>query len=110
MSGRQNSFDRVAQLALAATLMGQRQEFDGDLAGDLLGQLGDQRFEGAPVGRAREELVAIDEVQECQGLSTQRVDDMAVVDHLVVPPVRMGPSLGSVMTSVPPMKISSRSS
>ncbi len=48
------------------------------------GSWGDQRFEGAPVGRAREELVAIDEVQECQGLSTQRVDDMAVVDHLVV--------------------------
>jgi len=48
----------------------------------------EQEFEGAAVGVAREELGAIDEVQQRHRLAAQAVDDVAVVDDMPVLAVR----------------------
>ena len=79
------------QLGLAAALVGERQQVDHDPAGLPLRQGFPERLEGAPVGLAREELVAVDEVEQRHRLAAQRVDDVTVVDDLVVPAVRVRP-------------------
>lgn len=43
---------------------------------------------------AREELIAIDEVQERHRLAAERMDHMAIVDDLAVLAVGMGPPAG----------------
>jgi len=44
----------------------------------------------APIGRPREQLVAIDEVQERHRLPLERVDDVPVVDDVATPPTGLG--------------------
>jgi hypothetical protein len=82
--------------------MGERQQAHGDAAGVFLALLGEQRLEGARVGRGAEQLIAVDEVEERHWLSAQRMDDVAVVDdvsglcHVAVPRARRGGASGIV--------------
>ena len=64
--------------------MGKRQQAHHGAAGMLLAPLGEQRLEGARVSAAREQLVAIDQVEERHRLLAQRVDDVTVVDDVSV--------------------------
>src|SRR5260370_32815055 len=48
----------------------------------LLGVGGQQRLEGALIGTAREELLAIDQVEQSHRLAAQGMDDMPVIDDL----------------------------
>ena len=72
--------------------MGERQQPDGHLAGAAQIALLLQRLEGAPIGGAGEQLVAIDEVGERHRLAPQRVDDVVVIDHMAALDVGHGPS------------------
>ncbi len=72
-------------------VMGEREEVDGDAAGLSLGKRGTQGLEGVPIGWAREEPVAVDEVEQRHRLAPEGVDDVVVVDDLIVPSVRMSP-------------------
>ena len=74
----------IGQFALAAALVGQGQQLDHDAAGLPLRQPFQEGIEGSPIGLAREELVAIDEVEQRHRLAAQRMDDMPIVDDLVV--------------------------
>ena len=56
------------------------------------GRRSTQGIEGPPVGLAREQPVAIDEVEQRHGLAAQGMDDVVVVDDLVVPAVADGPA------------------
>lgn len=58
----QNPIQFFSQFAFTTAIMRQCQQLDSDLAGDLLGELGNQSLEGAPIGRQRKEFVAIDKV------------------------------------------------
>ena len=49
-------------------------------------------LEGAPIGRAREQLIAVDQVEQRHGLAAQRVDDVAVVDDVAALAVRDRPA------------------
>ena len=50
----------------------------------------EQRVEGAAVGVAREQLIAVDEVQQGHRLAAQGMDEMVIVDHVATAPVAMG--------------------
>ena len=45
---------------------------------------GQQRLEGAGIGAAREQLVAIDQIEQRHRLAAQRMDDVPVVDDVAV--------------------------
>ena len=79
----------IGQLGLAAALVGQGEKIDHDAAGLPLRQPLQEHVEGSPIGLAREQLVAIDQVEQRHRLAAQRMDDMAVVDDLVVLAVGM---------------------
>ena len=49
--------------------MGERQQVDGDAAGPGVGQRGAQRLEGASVGRAGEQAVAVGQAEQRHGLA-----------------------------------------
>jgi len=82
--GLERPIDGVGEIGLAVLLMGERQEGDREPAGAALVLLLQSLLEAAPVWLAREQRVAVDEVQERHGLLLQRVDDMAVVDDVDV--------------------------
>ena len=60
-AGIEFDVDRVGELGLARTIVSERQQPDHGAAGLLLAVAGQQRLEGALVGAAREELLAIDQ-------------------------------------------------
>ena len=62
--------------------MSERQKFDHDLASLSLGPFGEQMFEGALVGRAREELIAVDQIEESHRLSPERMHDVPSYSHI----------------------------
>lgn len=64
--------------------MRERQQADHGATCPLVADLGQQCLEGALVGISREQLVAIDEVEQRHRLPAQRVDDMPVIDHVCV--------------------------
>src|SRR4029077_16067280 len=43
-----------------------------------------ERVEGSPVSVAWKQLIAVDEAEQRHRLPAQRMDDMAIVNHLVV--------------------------
>ena len=53
----------LGKFALAASVMGQRQQLDHDLAGLLVGKLVYEGIEGSAVFLPGEELVAVDEIK-----------------------------------------------
>ena len=57
------------ELGLASTLMRERQEPDHGAARRLLAVAGQQRLEGAPVSAAREELLAVDQIEQGHGFA-----------------------------------------
>lgn len=74
----------VGQFALAAPLVGERQQIDHEATGLPLRQPGQEHLEGAPVGVTGKELVSIDQAEQRHRLLAQRMDDMAVVHDLVM--------------------------
>ena len=74
--------DRGGEIGLAAALVGYRQRADHELAGDLLRQGLHGGVVEPAIGVAREELVTVDEPGQRARLGPERVDDVAVVDHM----------------------------
>ena len=72
------------EFGLAAALMGERQEIDHQPAGRLFWDLFEQPVEGLAIGVAREELVAVDEIEQRHGFAPQGVDHMAIIDDMGV--------------------------
>ena len=64
--------------------MSQRQQPDHRAARLLFTTTGQQRFEGAPVGAAREELLTIDQIEQGHRLAAQGMDDVPVIDDMRV--------------------------
>src|SRR5690348_10304867 len=56
--------DGLGELGLAGTIVSKRQQPDHSAACLLLAVTGQQRFEGALIGAAREELLTIDQVEQ----------------------------------------------
>ena len=110
LPGLQIGGEQIGEFGLAAALMGQGEQVDHDAAGLLLRQPLQEGVEGSAIGFAREQLVAIDEVEQRHRLAAQRVDHMPIVDDLVVLAAGMARPRGSVIRCVPPMNRSSRSS
>ena len=73
--------------------------------------LGQQRLEGAGIGAAREQLIAVDQIEQRHRLPAQRVDDVTIVDDVAALAARdAGRPRRSVISGVEPRKHSSRSS
>src|SRR4051795_8727770 len=83
-ASREILVERLGEVGLAAPLVAQRQQADHGLAGLAVGLCREQRLEGAGIGGAGEELVAVDEVKQRHGLVLQGMDDVAIVDHMAV--------------------------
>ena len=64
--------------------MGQRQQPDHGAARLLLAADLQQRLEGALISTAREELFAVDQVEQGHRLAAQGVDDVPVIDDVTV--------------------------
>ena len=92
VAGVKTGVDHVGELGLACAVMCERQQADHSAAGLPLAVLGQQRFECAGIGTAREQLIAIDKVEQCHRLLAQRVDDVTVVDHVTVLAAGLGRS------------------
>ena len=60
-AGIEFSVDGFGELGLAGSIMSERQQPDHSAARLLLAVAGQQRFEGALIGAAREELLTIDQ-------------------------------------------------
>src|SRR5690348_11268230 len=61
--------------------MGERQQSDDRAARLLLAVTGQQCFEGALIGAAREELLTIDQIEQGHWLAAQGMDDVPVIDE-----------------------------
>jgi hypothetical protein len=64
--------------------MSERQQSDGAAARPLFAVTGQQRFEGAPVGAAREELLTIDQIEQGYWLAAQGMDNVPVIDDVAM--------------------------
>ena len=62
--------------------MGKREQSNHRAAGRFFSCAGKQRFEGALVGDTREQLIAVDQIEQRHRLAAQRVDDVPIVDDL----------------------------
>jgi hypothetical protein len=71
--------------------MSERQQPDDSAARLLLAIAGQQRFEGAPVGAAREELLTIDQIEQGHWLAAQGMDDVPVIDDAAMLSAGMRP-------------------
>ena len=76
--------EQRGEFGLAAALMGERQQIDHQAARRFLRELLEQPVEGQAIGVAREQLVAIDEVEQRHGFAPQGVDHVAIVDDMGV--------------------------
>jgi hypothetical protein len=81
-AGIEFGIDGLSEIGLAGALMGERQQPDHGAAGLLFGPVGKQRVEGAPIGLAREQLIAIDEIEQRHRLAAQGMDDVTVIDDV----------------------------
>ena len=101
MPGPESAVDRRRQLGLAVLLMGKGQEGHREAAGLALGEPLQGHLEAAPVGIAREQGVAVDQVEQRHRLLFQGMDNVAVVDdvdmgaRLARPPARQGQVAGA---------------
>ena len=101
----------AGQGGLATALVGQRQESHRVAAGGTFAAGVEQRFEGAPVRIAGEQLVAVDQVAQRHGLAPQGMYHVPVVHDMAVAAV--GPRVlprGSVISGVVARNSSRRSS
>src|SRR5215813_7268184 len=74
-SGIELGIDSPSELGFAGTIMSERQQSDDRAARLLLAVTGQQCFEGAPIGAAREELLTIDQIEQGHWLAAQGMDD-----------------------------------
>jgi len=81
-TGIEFSVDDLGEFGLADAIMGQRQQPDHGAARSLFTIARQQPLEGALIGAAREELVAIDQVEQGHGLAAQGMDDVSVIDDV----------------------------
>src|SRR5689334_1976258 len=81
-SGIELGVDGLSELGFAGTIMSERQQADHCAAGVLVAVTGQQRFEGALIGAAREELLAIDQIEQSHWLAAQGMDDVPVIDDV----------------------------
>src|ERR1700748_1804195 len=63
-SGIELGIDSPSEFGFAGPIMSERQQCDDRAARPLLAVTGQQCFEGAPVGAAREELLTIDQIEQ----------------------------------------------
>src|SRR3546814_13299047 len=70
--------------SLAGPLMREAKKLDHCPARDPFGEPLQQPIEPAPVGLAREELVAIDKIQQRHRFAPKRMDDMALIDAMAM--------------------------
>ena len=82
LAGIESGLDRIGEFGLTGAVMGERQQAHHGAAGELVALAGEQRLEGARVGTAWEQLIAIDQVEKRHRLPAQRMDDVAVVDDV----------------------------
>ena len=68
----------------AAAVVGQRQEINHQAARRLFRKLFEQPIKCQPIGLAREQLLAIDEMEQRHRFAPQGMDDMAIVDDMAV--------------------------
>ena len=87
--GVQLGGETLGEFGLATALMREREQVDHEAACLLLGQLLEEGVEGSAIGFAREEPVAVDEVEERHRLAAQGMDHVPVIDDLIVLAVRM---------------------
>src|SRR5437899_5831102 len=71
--------------------MSERQQPDHGAARLLVAVTGQQRFEGALIGAAREELLTIDQVEQGDWLAAQGMDDVPVIDDVAMLATGMRP-------------------
>ena len=64
--------------------MREAKKLDHCPARDPFGEPLQQPIEHAPVGLAREELVAIDKIQQRHRFAPKRMDDMAIIDDMAM--------------------------
>ena len=69
---------------LTGAVMSERKQADHCAAGLLLGLLGQQRLECTDISTAREQLIAIDQMEQRHRFLAQRMDDVMVVDDVAV--------------------------
>ena len=82
--GIEFDLDGLGEFGLASAIMSQRQQPDHGAARPLLAVALQKRFEGAPISTAREELFAIDQIEQGHRLAAQGVDDVPVIDNVTV--------------------------
>ena len=80
--------EQGGEFGLAAALVGERQKIDHQTARGFFREFFEQPVEGQAVGVAREQLVAIDEIEQRHGFAPQGVDDVAIIDDMGVLAVR----------------------
>src|SRR5271166_270087 len=90
-SGLEFGVDGPGELGFAGAIMSERQQSDDRAARLLFAVTGQQRFEGAPVGAAREELVTIDQIEQGHWLAAQGMDDVPVIDDVAMLSAGMRP-------------------
>ena len=83
-AGIELGLNDLGEFGLASTLMRERQQPDHGAARRPLAVARQQRLEGAPVRAAREELLAVDQIEQGHGFTAQGVDDVPVVDNMAV--------------------------
>src|SRR5271165_6825894 len=90
-SGLEFGVDGPGELGFAGAIMSERQQSDDRAARLLFAVTSQQRFEGAPVGAAREELVTIDQIEQGHWLAAQGMDDVPVIDDVAMLSAGMRP-------------------
>ena len=80
----QISLQNRGQLRLTGALVRETEELDHQFAGAALGKLFAQVIEHIAIRLAWPELISIHQIQQCHGFASQRVDDVAIIDHMTV--------------------------
>jgi hypothetical protein len=74
----------MREFGFAGAVMSKRKQADHCPAGLLLALLGQQRLEGAGISAAREQLIAIDQIEQRHRLLAQSMDDVMIVHDVTV--------------------------
>ena len=74
----------MREIGFTGTVMRERKQADHCAAGLLLALLDQQHLECAGVSAAREQLIAIDQIEQRHRFFAQRVDDVMIVDDVTV--------------------------
>src|SRR5271163_227547 len=81
---------REREFGLAAALVRERKNPHHDAAGRPLTETREQGLERQSEHPAREELVAIDQVEQRHRLAAQRMDDVTIIDDMAMSAARLG--------------------